>query len=214
MSQADSLQEYDLLRAAREGDLASATSLLGSGVDPNCCSHDGWTPLLEASLQSKELVTALLEAGANPNLSTPKGYTPLMRAAGHNKADVVTLLAGWGANILAKDDRGLTACEIAISERAWKSAAELGRLLAARLQQEAVSKGLQVEYVPLDEPKIIGLISMSLRTVGGVVRWINLHFEDGGIPIPTRVWGSVVYELPAGLKERKLKSLAVPIDQS
>jgi ankyrin repeat protein len=67
-----------LIFAAREGDLASAASLLAHGADVNQTSEYGWTPLLAATQNRYyELGKFLLERGADPNIANKGGWNPL-----------------------------------------------------------------------------------------------------------------------------------------
>ena len=199
----------DLLFAAREGDFDTLAKVLAAGIDPNCTSHDGWTPLLHASRRNVVFVRTLLTMGADPNQGTPRGYTPLMRAAGHGQVDVVGVLIANGADILARDHRGLSACEMAIAERQWQAALILANALAIRLENEGSAR---VRYIPLDKPKIVGLIGTTLQVVGGVVRFLNLTFKDcTTLRVP--VWGSMVFELPTDRDYDQIQTLGVPFEQ-
>jgi ankyrin repeat protein len=55
----------------------------------------------------------LLDAGANINAAYADALTPLMWAAGQGQLETVKLLISRGANASLKDDRGLTAWDIA-----------------------------------------------------------------------------------------------------
>ena len=59
------------------------------------------------------LVERLLLAGAPVDETPVDALTPLMWAAGQGHAETVTLLLAKGANKLLKDDRGLTAMDMA-----------------------------------------------------------------------------------------------------
>jgi len=67
--------------AAREGDIASARTLLDAGADINQTTEYGWTPLLTAvNNRNYQLARLLLDRGANPNLANKGGWTPLYLA--------------------------------------------------------------------------------------------------------------------------------------
>jgi hypothetical protein len=70
-----------LLRlAARRGDADLVAERLSWGVDPNCTSRKGVTPLIanvRSSCPSAATVKALLAGGADPNLTDPAGLTAL-----------------------------------------------------------------------------------------------------------------------------------------
>ena len=70
-----------LLRlAAGRGDADLVAERLGWGIDPNCRSKRGRTPLIVnvgGSCPSVATVQALLKAGADPTLTEDRGYTAL-----------------------------------------------------------------------------------------------------------------------------------------
>ncbi len=59
------------------------------------------------------VVKQLLDAGVDSNARYAHGLTALMWAAGYDKSEVVQLLIARGADASLRDDRGLTAREIA-----------------------------------------------------------------------------------------------------
>jgi ankyrin repeat protein len=70
-----------LVFAAREGDIASARTLVDAGADVNQTTEYGWTPLLTAVNNRNYVLAALLVArGANVNLANKGGWTPLYLA--------------------------------------------------------------------------------------------------------------------------------------
>ena len=108
--------------AAREGDLASAKSLVAAGADINQTTEYGWTPLLTATNNRHyQLATWLVEHGANVNLANKGGWTPLYLATDNrnieggdypvphpdmNDLEFITVLLDHGANpnLRVKDD--------------------------------------------------------------------------------------------------------------
>jgi ankyrin repeat protein len=96
-----------LVRAAREGDVATIATLLkaGAAVDARA-GVNGWTPLQHAIHKNQAAaVKALLAAGADANAgSSPSssdhasGVTPLMMAAGYGQLEVVLALLAAGAD--------------------------------------------------------------------------------------------------------------------
>ena len=96
-----------LVRAAREGDVATIAALLkaGAAVDGRA-GVNGWTPLQHAIHKNQSAAAnALLAAGADPNAgSSPpaslyaSGDTPLMMAAGYGQLEIVEALLAAGAD--------------------------------------------------------------------------------------------------------------------
>ncbi len=92
-----------LLKAAAEGNYASAERLLQSGADIEVTDGAGRTPLmLAAAAGHGGLVKLLLSKGALLQARLPDGRTPLHLAAGEARADVVELLVGRGADVNAE----------------------------------------------------------------------------------------------------------------
>ena len=69
-----------LFLAAKRGDADLVAERLGWGIDPNCASAKGSTPLIaniRGSCPSAATVRALLASGADPSLLDPTGLTAL-----------------------------------------------------------------------------------------------------------------------------------------
>jgi hypothetical protein len=71
------------------------------------------------------VVRQLLDAGVDVNATYGNGLTALMWAAGYDRADTVRLLLAKGARQDLRDNRGLTAREIAEQVHASKVASLL-----------------------------------------------------------------------------------------
>jgi ankyrin repeat protein len=92
-----------LFLAAREGKAGAIPVLVKAGADVTQTTATGTTPLMVAA-QSGNLATvqALLDAGAEVNaVENVRGLNALMFAAAANRHDVITLLAGKGADLRA-----------------------------------------------------------------------------------------------------------------
>lgn len=128
--------EYQLARAAGDGNITKVEQLLDAGVNPNCGQNFGiGTPLCAAAFHHSqkhlEVMELLLEKGADPNLQTKDGWTPLMKLAiapPTGKGEVVEMIrlllkAGADVNIRGKD--GKTALQLALQFHAPKPVVDL-----------------------------------------------------------------------------------------
>jgi ankyrin repeat protein len=125
-----------LLVAARQGDLNALERSIASGAAPNSRNRLGKTALLIAAEKGNlDMAQRMLAAGADVNLASLEGVTPLMAAAfgghaaiaaayeqrltalmwaaGQGQGEAVKLLLARGAKTDLRDDRGLTAAQIA-----------------------------------------------------------------------------------------------------
>jgi ankyrin repeat protein len=104
-----------LLQAAAAGDLARVRELLAAGADVNATDAQGWGPLMKAVYNAEldrgfaDVVGVLIEAGAAIEARITYGIRPLMLAAGYGETAVVQSLLNAGADVLARNDGGLTA---------------------------------------------------------------------------------------------------------
>ena len=77
-------------------------------------NNDGRTALYNSTLCNRgSIAQFLIDNGANVNLSTPAGNSPLHKAAYSGDAMTMLKLIGKGANIFAKNRRGISALDIA-----------------------------------------------------------------------------------------------------
>ncbi len=104
-----------LMLAAHAGDLPMVKTLIEAGADVNAADERKWTPLVYAIYNSElkrgfaDVAQALIDAGANIEAAIGYGVRPLMLAAGYGETAVVETLLGAGADVLARNDGGLTA---------------------------------------------------------------------------------------------------------
>ena len=107
-----------LMLAAHAGNLDLVMTLIDAGADVNATDERGWGALMKAAYNADldrgfaDVAQALIDAGAN--VETPIGYgiRPLMLAAGYGETAVVETLLHAGADVLARNDGGLTALMI------------------------------------------------------------------------------------------------------
>ena len=96
----------DLHRAAFQGDVAKAESLLRAGADVKAANRYGVTPLsLACTNGDGAMVELLLKNGADPNTALPGGETALMTCARTGKIAAVQSLISHGADIRAKEPK-------------------------------------------------------------------------------------------------------------
>lgn len=128
--------EYQLARAACDGDVTKVEQLLDGGVNPNCGQDFAiGTPLSCAafhhSQKNLEVMELLLEKGADPNLQTKDGWTPLMKLAvtvPDRKGvveEMIRILLKAGADVNIRGKEGKTALQLALQYRAPKPVIDL-----------------------------------------------------------------------------------------
>jgi len=115
----EDLQETELMRAAKKGDLALVRKLLAEGADVNARNRSGRTPLIYACAYGRvgpEVVETLLAAGADANATDrDAGRTPLIYACEHGRVgpEVVEALLAAGADPNVAEKDGRTALNVA-----------------------------------------------------------------------------------------------------
>jgi ankyrin len=130
-----------LLRAAKALDAPAVRVLLGKGANLNLANTRGITPVMAAAglgstdadtrgiyitedvqQRSIESLTLLIAAGADINAKDgTRGLTPLHEAARWGWNDVVQFLVDHGANLDAKDNRGMTPVDSAMGKAGGNS---------------------------------------------------------------------------------------------
>jgi ankyrin repeat protein len=104
-----------LMTAAHTGNLAMVMTLIDAGADVNACDERGWTPLMKAAYNADldrgfaDVAQALIDAGANVEAPIIYGIRPLMLAAGYGETAVVETMLKAGADVMARNEGGLTA---------------------------------------------------------------------------------------------------------
>ncbi|KAE8877013.1 hypothetical protein PF005_g3702 [Phytophthora fragariae] len=97
----------ELLRAGAKHDVICPEFAL--------CPFPGQFPLAEAARQGHgPTVKMLLEWGVNKNATNKLGWTALHEAAYHSRVAIVKMLVVYGADVLAKTDRGSVARDLTI----------------------------------------------------------------------------------------------------
>ena len=104
-----------LMLAAHAGKLELVKTLIDAGADVNATDELGLGPLMKSAYNADVdrgfagVGQALIDAGANVEASIGYGVRPLMLAAGYGETAVVETLLNAGADVLARNDGGLTA---------------------------------------------------------------------------------------------------------
>jgi ankyrin repeat protein len=104
-----------LMQAAHAGNLGLVKVLIEAGADVNAGDERGWAPLSKAVYNADldrgfaDVAQALIDAGANIEAPIGYGVRPLMLAAGYGETAVVETLLRAGADVLARNEGGLTA---------------------------------------------------------------------------------------------------------
>ena len=113
-----------LIRAAANGDMEVMKLLMAKGADVNLQTSDRQTPIMAvlagkaSETQAVELIKVLHDAGADVNVialvnhrEESRGGTALHYAVRKRYKEVMKTLAGYGINMNAKDQDGLTALD-------------------------------------------------------------------------------------------------------
>jgi uncharacterized protein len=104
-----------LMLAACAGNLPMVMTLIEGGANVNAADERGWTPLMKAAHNAEmdrgfpEVAQVLIDAGANVEAAISYGIRPLLLAAGYGETAVVETLLKAGAEVMARNDGGLTA---------------------------------------------------------------------------------------------------------
>ena len=104
-----------LMLAAYAGRLDLVEALIAAGADVNATDERGWGALMKAAYNADldrgfaDVAQALIDAGANVEAPIGYGVRPLMLAAGYGETAVVETLLRAGADVLARNEGGLTA---------------------------------------------------------------------------------------------------------
>ncbi len=106
--------DIDLLKAAKEGNVAEIEKLIEKGADVNAVIPDGdfkgWTALmLAAGRGHSDVYLKLIEKGADVNVNDREGRTALMGAVKKGNLGICELLIKNGVDVNAKNKKGYTA---------------------------------------------------------------------------------------------------------
>ena len=104
-----------LMLAAHTGNLQMVAALITAGAEVNASDERGWTALMNAVYNAEldkgfaDVAQALIDAGANVEAAIGYGIRPLMLAAGYGETAVCETLLKAGADVMARNEGGLTA---------------------------------------------------------------------------------------------------------
>jgi ankyrin repeat protein len=130
------LNPYDLIEAARTGDVKAVQSLLKRGADPDI-QMSGIIPLVAAAkLGYADVVQVLLKHGTDPDQRNGTGDTALIWAAANNDTQIAHLLLDAGAGL---EEEGNHECWTALLYATNKGHTKAVRLL--------IDKGADIDAV-------------------------------------------------------------------
>ncbi len=104
-----------LMLASHAGNLPMVMALIEAGAEVNASDERGWTALMKAAYNAEldrgfaDVTQALINAGAHVEKPISYGIRPLMLAAGYGETAVVETLLKAGADVMARNEGGLTA---------------------------------------------------------------------------------------------------------
>ncbi len=104
-----------LMLAAHAGNLAMVLALIAAGAEVNASDGRGWTALMKAVYNAEldrgfaDVVQTLIDSGANVEAAIGYDIRPLMLAAGYGETAVCETLLSAGADVMARNEGGLTA---------------------------------------------------------------------------------------------------------
>lgn len=139
----DSYGATPLMNAAHGGNVQMVRALIAAGADVNAVDDLGWNAIHKAVYNSDqdrgfdEVVDVLAKAGCDVNAKIGYGIRPLMLAAGYGEAAVCQTLLENGADVLARNDGGLTALMM-VKDKFY---VEVINLLHAAEQDAGVGEG-------------------------------------------------------------------------
>ncbi|KAG9484232.1 hypothetical protein GDO78_009900 [Eleutherodactylus coqui] len=133
-----------------DGKIAVVEELLDEGADPNCCNNEDRPVLTVAILNGHhEVVPVLVQKGADiDQQSGPHNNTALHEAVllGLDRKKCIEALLGCNASIKKKNDKGMTAYDLAM-----KSGTEqISSLFASQLGQGMLDKLTKPKNISLD----------------------------------------------------------------
>jgi serine/threonine-protein phosphatase 6 regulatory ankyrin repeat subunit B len=110
----DKYRENALMKAISNDHVAIVERLLESGASLDTTSRLNLNPLMQASLQSPEVVRFLISIGVDVNEQHKEsGETALMKATQRGEHSIITLLTRAGARLDIQKKNGVTAMRIA-----------------------------------------------------------------------------------------------------
>ncbi|KAG9407976.1 Glycerophosphocholine phosphodiesterase [Aphanomyces cochlioides] len=105
---------YALVEGAAKNDLFKVEEALKNSADIDC-RYQGFTALYFACMKGySKIVHYLLHHGARTDIVCNKQRTAIMIAASRGRTKAVELLLQYNANVHRKDERGVTARELAL----------------------------------------------------------------------------------------------------
>jgi uncharacterized protein len=130
----NSVQNSNLIKAAKHGDIARLKNAIKSGADLNSTDTQWWTALSHAAHRGwTEGMKVIIEAGADVNHGRETGFTALLSAVSAGHLEAVQMLLEAGAQ--ARDVQGIRLTGYAQGKKKQQIVALLGEAV----QRESIS---------------------------------------------------------------------------
>ncbi len=159
-------------------DAVAVPYIVAARADVNCCSPDGWTPLLAASFLGNSLICeTLLQNSANVHatLSSCHNCTPLQLAASAGMSNVISQLLLHGALVDSRNDLGLNAVHLAVLQGHREAAFAL--ISSAKAGSKS-SSGI-AELLRTPRPSLLHRLLCSDISESVMIKCVNMLFVLG-----------------------------------
>lgn len=191
-----SLNQDELLKAAKDERFEDMEMLLSSGVNANIQEENGQSLLMNLLSEGKtEPAKILVKNGASVDKTNFEGLTPLMLASLNAEPELVSLLISSGADVNTENDEGETALLYAVKTSNTQIVSKLisagasakvedinqdtALIHAVKQDNYAISKLLVEASADLNKKDKEGLTSLMHSVKGENVELVRLLVESG-----------------------------------
>lgn len=109
-------KDQQMIQAAYDGDLATVTSLLNSGANPNAIDKNSYTAIIYACAYGYEDIVKLLISKKANVTSFKNDVNPMFAAVNNDNTKIIRILIDAGASVNVKDANGYTPLMFAAQE--------------------------------------------------------------------------------------------------